>query len=147
MRIDREGRARKAKPGRKDITRNQTSGANTRVNKPVNSVLSFVAALRPTGPSLHPLDPAFASLVVSILHTPPTRCFPVRASRRRAKRRVTRVSSANNLKLNLTGFSSSSLLYPSYQASHPHSSSGAPSIPTGTASTFTALPVMEGECS
>lgn len=110
VRVDRDGRARKAKSGRKDSTRNRTlDGA--RMNKPVNSVLSFVG-----GPSSYRTFPAPVRSCIHLtrgIHTPPTRCFPVRASRRRAKRRVTRVSSANNLKLNLTGLSSSSLLYPS----------------------------------
>jgi len=45
-----------------------------------------------------------------MLHTPVNpRCSPVGGSRCRAKRRVSRVSSANNLKLNLTGLSTPAL--------------------------------------
>lgn len=83
MRIDHDERARNAKPGRKDATRNRTP-SGTRANKTMNSVLSFVAALRSAGPSLCSFDPTFTSLAVSMLRTLSTRCFPVRASRRRA---------------------------------------------------------------
>lgn len=96
----------KTKSGRKDATRNRTPGG-TRVNKPQSLVLSFVVQPFVVLPDLSYTrsGPVSTSSTASVLHTPLTRCFPVRASHRFARGRVTRVPPANNLKLNLTGLS------------------------------------------
>lgn len=141
--IVHNGRARKARSGWKDATRNRTLGGTREQTRELGIVLRSTPSscrtfLTPIRSCIH---------LTRGIHTPPTRCFPVKASRR-AKRRVTRVFVGEQLETQSNG---SLIVFPPVlfvcQASRPRSSSGAPSIPTGTTSTFTALPVIEGGCS
>lgn len=136
-----DGRARRERRRGRTKRRNKKSYSRRNTcERALDSVLFFVSDLRPAVPSSQhpPIRPCIHLVhgvsMAGYTTTPLDPLLPVRASRRRAKRRRdARVSSANNLKLNLTGLSPFSPLClspvsPFCRASRPCPSSVALSI-------------------